>query len=113
MRDISTKEGTLIGRTVKPAMLDPQAFACSSTPFSANSAEPLTLRIIPCKGTVTAAKGHCKPATINVRQTPCIPAVQMSSDILNTVVDQFHRTEDIHTGDMFKILAHLTTRAMA
>jgi hypothetical protein len=29
------------------------------------------------------------------------------------VVDQFHRTEDIHSGDIFKILEHLTTRAMA
>ena len=38
---------------------------------------------------------------------------QDSNDILNTVVDQFHRTEDIHTGDMFRILEHLTTRAMA
>jgi hypothetical protein len=38
---------------------------------------------------------------------------QDSNDILNTVVDQFHRTEDIHSGDIFKILEHLTTRAMA
>lgn len=46
-------------------------------------------------------------------QRPAIPAVQTSNDILNTMVDQFHRTEDIHTGDMFENLEHLTTRAMA